>query len=54
ENGEMLGNLETTGENVVDIDSVASGYHSEASYISDCQATDSPFRQCHYHTLYHL
>ncbi|CAG8638788.1 16320_t:CDS:2, partial [Racocetra persica] len=31
ENGEMLGNLETTRENVVDIESVASGYHLEAS-----------------------
>ncbi|CAG8517247.1 9966_t:CDS:2 [Cetraspora pellucida] len=31
----MLGNLETTRENVVDIDSVASSYHSEASDIFD-------------------
>ncbi|CAG8537499.1 4168_t:CDS:2, partial [Cetraspora pellucida] len=35
ENSEMLGNLETTRDNVVDIDSVASSYHSEASDIFD-------------------
>lgn len=35
ENGEVLGNLDTTRQDVVDLDSVASGYHSEASNISD-------------------